>query len=473
MNEPMLNRAFEDRSFPKASDGNARSLSARDNDPLAELARLVGQDDPFRDIFGDAKRAGGQREPAATDDTSWLEAALRPGYPAHQDSHLQHEPEPAFGYEEPQSDAYAEDEHELGPDISLQKKRGGLALAAILSVAVIGGIGLLAFRDDLSGNAADGTPPVIRAEPGPNKTIPEKDDTADARQHAKLIYDRVGAVDPAGAAKVIPRAEEPVELPPAETRGTIAPDAPPPAGQASSTAQPGQAEPRRVRTVLIKPDGSATDAADATASPGTTASASVQNFDRPTGYPFSIIDEEPGSSAQTPAPAFAAPPSSAGNVPLPPARPPSTTMVRSASIAPTAAPAPARPAPQAAAPAPPRPAPQAAAPAPARPAPQAAAPTRVASAPANAVPVSSGSGGRFAVQLTSQKSEQEARDAYSGLQRRFGSVLGSYPPSIQKADLGSRGIFYRVRVGTNSREDAVRLCTTLKAQGGDCVVQAN
>jgi hypothetical protein len=77
------------------------------------------------------------------------------------------------------------------------------------------------------------------------------------------------------------------------------------------------------------------------------------------------------------------------------------------------------------------------------------------------------------VQLTSQRSEREARTAYAGLQQRFGSLLVPYQPSIQRADLGARGIFYRVRVAASSREDAVKLCNSLKARGGDCVVQAN
>ena len=45
---------------------------------------------------------------------------------------------------------------------------------------------------------------------------------------------------------------------------------------------------------------------------------------------------------------------------------------------------------------------------------------------------------------------------------------------VRRADLGSKGIFYRAMVGPfASREEAVQLCSSLKSAGGDCVVQAN
>jgi cell division protein FtsN len=44
-------------------------------------------------------------------------------------------------------------------------------------------------------------------------------------------------------------------------------------------------------------------------------------------------------------------------------------------------------------------------------------------------------------------------------------------PQIQQADLGAKGVFYRVRVGSwSARKDAVDLCEKLKAAGGNCFV---
>jgi cell division protein FtsN len=53
-------------------------------------------------------------------------------------------------------------------------------------------------------------------------------------------------------------------------------------------------------------------------------------------------------------------------------------------------------------------------------------------------------------------------------------VLGGQPHVVRRADLGAKGTYYRAMVGPfGSREEAVRLCSSLKSAGGDCVVQAN
>lgn len=79
--------------------------------------------------------------------------------------------------------------------------------------------------------------------------------------------------------------------------------------------------------------------------------------------------------------------------------------------------------------------------------------------------------GDFVVQVSSQRSEEAARSAFSGLQRRFPSVLGNRSPDIARADLGARGVFYRVRVGPmETRVAAANFCETLKSAGGDCIV---
>lgn len=79
--------------------------------------------------------------------------------------------------------------------------------------------------------------------------------------------------------------------------------------------------------------------------------------------------------------------------------------------------------------------------------------------------------GDFVVQVSSQRSEEAARSAFVGLQRRFPLVLGNQSPDIARADLGSRGVFYRVRVGPmETRVAAANFCESLKNAGGDCIV---
>jgi cell division septation protein DedD len=97
--------------------------------------------------------------------------------------------------------------------------------------------------------------------------------------------------------------------------------------------------------------------------------------------------------------------------------------------------------------------------------PRAAAPTRVASAPASG-------GGRFLVQVSSQKSEADAQSSFRSIQSKYSSVLANQPHLVRRADLGSKGVYYRAMVGPfGSREQAIQLCVSLKQAGGDCVVQ--
>ena len=97
-------------------------------------------------------------------------------------------------------------------------------------------------------------------------------------------------------------------------------------------------------------------------------------------------------------------------------------------------------------------------------------PARVATAPQPAA----SAGGSYLVQVSSQRSEAEAENAYRGIQSKFGSVLGSQPHTVRRADLGAKGIYYRAMVGPfASTEEASQFCGNLKTAGGQCVVQRN
>ncbi|MEO9529004.1 MAG: SPOR domain-containing protein, partial [Roseibium sp.] len=97
-----------------------------------------------------------------------------------------------------------------------------------------------------------------------------------------------------------------------------------------------------------------------------------------------------------------------------------------------------------------------------------------AATPAGAAPAgTSGSiaPGTYIVQVTSQRSESAATDAYSGLQRRYPAILGNRNAVIVSANVQDRGVFYRARIPASSREEAVSLCESLQAAGGDCFVR--
>jgi cell division septation protein DedD len=92
-------------------------------------------------------------------------------------------------------------------------------------------------------------------------------------------------------------------------------------------------------------------------------------------------------------------------------------------------------------------------------------------APTQAALPSSVPAGDFVVQLASLRSEEEARATFGRLQNRFGSILSGFGPNIQRADLGDRGIYHRVRVGPMDRAAADSLCQRYQSAGGDCFVQ--
>ncbi len=101
----------------------------------------------------------------------------------------------------------------------------------------------------------------------------------------------------------------------------------------------------------------------------------------------------------------------------------------------------------------------------------AGAPATAAVTPPPAAPAGAGA---YVVQVSSQKSETDALGSWKVLQSRFPQLLGSYKATVKKADLGDRGVYYRAQVGPfATREQANDLCNSLRAQGGDCLVQKN
>ena len=80
---------------------------------------------------------------------------------------------------------------------------------------------------------------------------------------------------------------------------------------------------------------------------------------------------------------------------------------------------------------------------------------------------------QLAVQVSSQRSQKQALTAFADLQRRYPTLLGDKKPLIQKADLGDRGMYYRVRLGPYEKQAATRLCGQLTSAGGECFVRRN
>jgi cell division septation protein DedD len=143
--------------------------------------------------------------------------------------------------------------------------------------------------------------------------------------------------------------------------------------------------------------------------------------------------------------------------PLPAPAVQETAVQQTAAVAPVPPP-PVETAPAAVQPAPVAPAPQVAAPPPAAP----PAPT-----------VASAVSGGALLQVGAYPSEELAQEAWQNFRAQFPGVATGLSSDIQRADLGERGIWYRVRVGPFADESsAVTACDRLKADGGNCFVAA-
>ena len=99
-----------------------------------------------------------------------------------------------------------------------------------------------------------------------------------------------------------------------------------------------------------------------------------------------------------------------------------------------------------------------------------AAPAQAAP-PRQAIPASPS---QYVVQVGSKKTVRDALLTFSDMQQTYPRLLASYRPMVQKADLGSKGVWYRLRIGPISDKDvATKLCGRLKSLGHpDCLVMA-
>ena len=286
------------------------------------------------------------------------------------------------------------------------KRHGGMVtVLAVLALAVVGTAAAFGYRAVFSGAGSVVPPPVIKADVRPSKVVPATDN--------KPIQDRIGVK----TEKIVPRQEEPVQqAAPGQPRvispwlGGSNPQAFPPA---SANVAPTGAEPKRIRTVPIKPQ----QGTEAPAQRNTRSASPAA---------------QPDQADQAQAPMALAP---TGSVPQ-----------RQAARQAHAALAPAETGTGGGSPFP------------------APLPSSAPSAPVS---------GPYAVQVTSQRSEADAQASFRSLQQQFPSVLGNRQPLIRRADLGERGTYYRAQIPFSSQSAASEFCSSLKAAGGQCVVARN
>ena len=81
----------------------------------------------------------------------------------------------------------------------------------------------------------------------------------------------------------------------------------------------------------------------------------------------------------------------------------------------------------------------------------------------------------WGVQLSASFNRSQALSSYARLAKSYASLLGERDPTVLRATLRSRGTrgLYQVRVGTQTRIEAERLCNRIRGAGGACMVLRN
>ncbi len=292
-------------------------------------------------------------------------------------------------------------------------RSGGLSVSLMAGVALgavlVAGVGWYAFKGPSGAELPEGEVATVKADAAPYKLKPDNPGGMQVENQDKLVYDRVAK----GAA---PKREENLLPPPEEPK-----------------------EPPKV--VAKAPEPTATPAA--TPAPAKAPEVKAPETKAPEKTMESIVKEA------NEAPKEAVPKETK------PAAPSADAAALAAAVA-TATGKPGAP-------------PQAGTPAPAAKAPEARPETQVAAVtPAAPTP---GTPGSFQIQLVSVPTEEAANSEWKRISGKHQDLFASLTPSVTKADLGEKGIYYRLRAGPLADKAAAdQLCAALAADRVGCIV---
>jgi cell division protein FtsN len=479
---------YQDRPFPAQDDydrGGSNASGKEESDPLAELARLIGQTDPH----GTIRRANlpvqpRAREPDPYDQQdpqdpyelsletdggpapgppSWIQRAARqetpppppPEYPSavhplHRYPAAPPAPEPDY---DDQAPSFADADHERDLSRYDDELYGELDSGAAESQHDP------AYADDAyayQDGYDDGAEDEVPKRRGGMATVIVVLALAVLGTGGAFAYRTYMGSARSGEPPIIRADAGPTKIVPAPADGsTKVPDRMS-SGDGTEKIVPREEAPVDVNARsgprVVFPPLNGNPPATASAAPGAPSPAGSGNGTLSNGEPrkirtFSVRGDQSDAAAT---PVTATPPATARTAA--PAAAPRTPSAANAS----AANSPLSLAPQAAQPA-------------------AEPPTRVATtSPAQTAPSGGGASGAYLVQVSSQRSEADAQASYKALQGKFPAVLGSRAPVIKRADLGDKGTYYRAMVGPfGSPDEASQFCGSLKSAGGQCVVQRN
>lgn len=462
----------------REDDGYGHPPEQGEGDPLAELARLIGQTDPFAGL---PERSAASRAPIEDPPEgepqmpTWVQRANHrspappvydeappqafaplPGYaeddaaaaaasdflhggrsahveaaaydpnldPSRYDEALYGPADQGYAAHGTPPDAYGNDpyggEHGYAGrhgDIDPPRRGAGLAtVVALVALAVVGTAGAYGYRTLSATPRPSGEAPIIKADTGPNKVLPPAAQSGDAT--GKQIQDRAPAGQ--GGERLVSREEQPVDI-----------NAP-----GAQRSGPRIVFPPLTTNPAAPPPG---DTAAQQPSPRPPIAATPNSG---LGEPRKIRTVAVGPDLGE-APATAQPPAAASRA---------VSGQRAGQAPATSGNAPLSLTPQAAAPNP-----------------------RVATTAPVTAPGAAAGSGSYLVQVASQRTEADAMASYRALQGKYPSVLGSRAPLIKRADLGGdKGVRYRAMVGPfDSRDEASQFCSSYMSAGGQCFVPRN
>ncbi|WEX78844.1 SPOR domain-containing protein [Sinorhizobium numidicum] len=379
-----------------------------------------------------------------------------------------------------------------------RSQRTMLMAASVAGVIILGGAAVYAWMGGSSAVLSGDGPKIILADKEPVKVVPEVKGGKTVPNQDKAVYDRV-AGDQGSAPRqeaLVSSTEEPMDV----VQRTLTPETLPLEGSDEGEALAGVSTgdedevarllpdenngnaaeeerapavaPRKVRTMIVKPDGTLVAREEPAAKPADDIAANGNDQPIPataSGEAVASVSQGNTAVAEVGSELRAAEqPNASDEVALAaagkgPANEAPVRSVKTTAVGGGQAPLPeTRPAAQTGTAAKPE---TAASPAESR------APAETASA-AQTAPLATASvpAGTYVIQIASLPSEAEAQKSYNNLSGKFASVIGGRGVDIRKAEIAGKGTYYRVRIPAGTREEANSLCSRYKSAGGSCLV---
>jgi len=366
------------------------------------------------------------------------------------------------------------------------RRRLALLAATVAGLAIFGGVGVYAFMGGTGSSLSGGEPKIILADKSPVKMVPVEKGGKTVPNQDKAVYDRVaGAQDTTPQqGSLVSSNEEPIDvvqrtltpenlpnegaeddLPgvtPVDDDGSarLLPDGTTADNMSADAEQSPAVSPRKVRTMIVKPDGTLVAREEPVAEPQTDVAANsgnpqvnvvktttltppVETGSTPKSQPVvdqlaeqgqkSALAEVASTTVEETAPVRPVKTTDVANAnPVPQTRPVAEQKVVDTFKSDIAATQPA--------------------------------------AEAKPVETASIAPGTYVIQIASLPSEAEAQTSYKSLSGKFGSVIGGKGVDIKKAEIAGKGTYYRVRIPAGSRDAANAMCAQYKSAGGSCLV---